>query len=582
MGTGIFDLIIVLLAVTVVMVALFHRVFIPPILGYLLIGVLGGPFALGWVPDTQITSEVAEFGVVFLMFTIGLEFSWARIAAMWRDVFLLGSLSVLLSLMSTMLICYALNMTITESFLIGGIIAMSSTVIISKQLIEQNELNTPHGIRSIGITLFQDLFAIPFLIMIPALAAASYPSFGWVIVVAIMKAIAVIAFIIIGGRWILRPVFSLIARTHSVELFTLTALLVTLGSAWITYKSGLSLALGAFLAGMLLGETEYRHQIDVDIRPFRDVLLGLFFVSIGMDFDLKVLFAEWPALLLLLGVLVFLKVIIITLICRIGKSTLSDAFRSALILSHGGEFGFVILSLTSDYHLLTKDDGEIILGAIFLSMVISPFLIRYNGAIAQWLIPQTPKVTHEIAIDPNDNLDHNLQHHVIICGFGRVGQNIAQLLKEFKIPYFALDLDPPQIEEALLDGDSVGFGDASQRDLLLAAGLMQADAVIVSFNDPDAACHVLSVVRELSTELPVIIRATDFTEAQFYYDLGATAVIPEVLEASLSMSMHLLMVLNKPIHEVTSVLNRMRREQYKLHKEKFPEVIPSHSNKTGS
>ncbi len=375
--------ILILLATAVAVVSLCLRLHLPPILGYLTVGVVVGPHALAWIADAMHTRAFAEFGLVFLLFTIGLEFSLTLLVRMKRAVLGLGGLQVLLS---TLIIAaaayYYLALSTQAALVLGGIVAMSSTALVIRQLAEQQELHSPHGRNAVGILLFQDLAVIPFLILVagPAGTADAMPLL--VVLAALAKGGLALLLILALGRWALRPLFRGIDRLGSTELFTLTVLLVALGAAGLTHQLGLSLALGAFLAGMMLGETEFRQQIEAVIRPFRDVLLGLFFITIGMLLDVQLLWMQAPRILLLLVILLLFKWLLITGLCRLVGGGSITALRTGLVLAHGGEFGFAILALAFNTRLFPADLGQVVLTALLLSMGLAPLLIRVNGRLA--------------------------------------------------------------------------------------------------------------------------------------------------------------------------------------------------------
>ncbi|HID48859.1 MAG TPA: potassium transporter, partial [Chromatiales bacterium] len=439
---GYFHDILILLIIAVAVLALFLRLRLPPILGYLTVGALVGPYGLGWMADSEHTRDLAEFGVVLLLFTIGLEFSLPLLLRMKSAVLGLGGLQVLVTTLITVGIALQADLPLEVAIVLGGVVAMSSTALVIRQLSDQGELHSRHGRNAVGILLFQDVIVIPFLILVSTLAAPSGSATGTVLLLALGKGILALVLILGIGHWLMRPLFRGVARFRSTELFTLTTLLVALGAAWVTHMLGLSLALGAFLAGMMLGETEFRHQLDAEIRPFRNVLLGLFFITIGMLLDLGGLLDIWPKVLLLLGVLVFGKLIIIAGFCRLFGWDGSVSLRTGLVLAHGGEFGFAILTLALSTQLLPTDVGQLVLASLLLSMAFAPLVIRYNRALARWLLPRRDPPAMEprqesIAADSQD-----LRQHVILCGYGRVGQTIGRLLREAGIPYTALDLDP--------------------------------------------------------------------------------------------------------------------------------------------
>ncbi|MEW8430049.1 MAG: potassium transporter, partial [gamma proteobacterium symbiont of Ctena orbiculata] len=552
------------LSVAVLTVTLFKRLHLPPILGYLIVGILVGPFGTGVIPSNEETRFLAEFGVVFLLFAIGLEFSLPQMIAMKGAVFGLGGSQVLITGLITGGIAWLLGMEADAAIITGAILALSSTAIVIKQLSEQVELNSAHGRVGVSILLFQDLAVIPLLVIIPILVSNNEQGLLQPLSWALIKAAAVFALIMAVGHWALRPLFHEIARSRSAELFTLTVLLVSLAAAWLTHEAGLSLALGAFLAGMMLGETEYRHQIEADIRPFQDVLLGLFFITVGMRVDLLSLVPLLHWVLLLAIALILVKAGIILLLVRLSGRPLETAFRSGLLLAQGGEFGFVLLDLSLQSSLIAGEAGQILFAAIIISMAISPFLIRYNGRLAE-------KICHLRLPEQDYALTQDLEHeaegmdqHVIICGYGRIGQNLGRLLDHEGLSYVALDLDPTIVREAHEAGEPVHFGDASRTEILIAAGIERAAVVVVTLEDHTTALRILHQMQKLAADVPVLVRTRDDTHLEELEAAGAAEVMPEAVEASLMMGGQLLLLLKVPGSRIFKIMREIRENHYKL------------------
>ncbi len=448
--------ILILMGVAVFVVAALRRLHLPAVLAYLVTGYLVGPHGVGLITDSADTRELAEFGVVFLLFTLGLEFSLPRFWVMRKSVFVLGGAQVLFTTLGTVAAARIMGANTPVAIVLGGAFAMSSTAIAAKQLTEQNEIGLQHGRSAVAVLLFQDLAVIPFLILIPALAdglggGAIAGSMLW----AFAKGALAVVVILAAGRWLLQPLFHQIASARSAELFTLTALMVTLASAFGTAYLGLSLALGGFLAGMMLAETEYRHQVEADIRPFRDVLLGLVVVA-----------RHWALVLAaVLGISLFKISLIAVLTRRLGSDN-NAALRTGLVLAQGGEFGFALLSLGLAQGIMHAQLAQLGLAVIVISMLMGPFLIRYNRQLADRFFPESE-------IEDHDRLQHDigrhqvhLENHVVIVGYGRVGQNVARLLEPEGFEFVALDLDPVRVRHAREAGDPVYYGDGTNRDVL--------------------------------------------------------------------------------------------------------------------
>jgi len=564
MENSIFNAILVLLGSAVVVVTMFQRFRLPAVLAYLCVGVLIGPYGLAWIPDSGDTRLLAEFGVVFLLFTVGLEFSLKQMVAMRREVLILGGAQVVLTTLLVATIAWFLGMTPAAAFVVGGVLALSSTAIVVKLLKERVELSSRHGRLAIGVLLFQDLAVIPFLILIPALAGPGENSIIVDMSFALLKGGMVVIVMLSIGHWLLRPLFHEIASSRSSELFTLTALLFTLAAAWVTHYFGLSLAFGAFLAGMMLGETEFRHQVESDIKPFRDVLLGLFFITVGMLLDLHQLPGVIHWVVILVVTMIVFKTVLVMAISRVMGVSSGIGMRTGIVLAQGGEFGFALLALALAGNLLQPEEAQIILASVLISMMLAPVLIRYNGGIARRLCARSYGRDLEQMVDGVAASAMGLNDHTIICGYGRVGQNIARFLEQENFHYLALDLDPVRVRKAREAGEQANYGDASKRKILKAAGLMRARAVVVSFENYYAALKILAQVRQLRPDIPILVRTADDVNLERLQHAGATEVIPETLEASLMLSSHLLVLLGVSVRQVLRRIEDVRDDRYQM------------------
>jgi CPA2 family monovalent cation:H+ antiporter-2 len=556
------QVVLVLLAVAVPMVVAFRHFGLPPLLGYLLVGILIGPHALGWIPDSPEARYLAEFGVVFLMFTIGLEFSLPKLVALRGLVFGLGAAQVIACMLIVLVVTMALGLDWRAGIVLGGALAMSSTAILAKSLVERQELATPHGRLLISVLLFQDLAVVPLLIVVPTLAAP-VDGLARELGLALLKGTLVLALLLLVGQRVMRAWFHLVGRQKSSELFVLNVLLITIGLAALTELAGLSLALGAFLAGMLISETEYRVQVEEDIKPFRDVLLGLFFVTIGMALDLAVVVQHLLTILLLLGAYLLTKGGVIAAVARGFGSDTGVALRVGTALAAAGEFGFVLLRPGTASPALPADTLQIIFAVMLLSMVIAPFAIdrgawlarRFSGS--EWM--NRAMQVHNIAVQSMSR-----DAHVVICGYGRSGQNLGRLLDQEGVPFIALDFDSTRVREAAAAGESVVFGDAARREVLIAAGLLRAQALVVSYSDTPSALKILNHVHQLRPDLPVIVRTWDATDIARLKDAGASEVVPEVLEGSLMLAAHTLMHIGLPFSRVMRRIRETRSQRYGL------------------
>jgi len=553
--------VLLLLAAAVLVVVVFRSIKLPPLLGYLVVGIVIGPHALGLIPDSAETHTLAEFGVVFLMFSIGLEFSLPKLVSMRRIVFGLGTLQVAATVaVGTLLFPLLLPIDWRAGLVLGGALAMSSTAIVIKMLADRLELDSTHGRQIVGVLLFQDLAVVPLLILVPALARPAGELAG-ALAFAGLKASVVLAVLLGLGQRPMRAWFHLVAKQYSPELFVLNVLLITLGLAYVTHAAGLSMALGAFVAGMLISETEYRYQVEDDIKPFRDVLLGLFFVTIGMQLDLHSVLANlgW-VLLALVGLLVF-KTALIAGLSRLFGNSNDAAVHIGLDLAQVGEFAFVLLAQPGAPDLVPGSIMQPVLAAMLLSMLIAPFIIEYSERIvrhtigAEWM--SRAMELHQIAVK-----SMAVDAHVVICGYGRCGQNLARMLDQESIGYFALDLDSARIRDAAAAGDTVVYGDAGKREVLIAAGIPRARALVITFNDAHASLRVLEQVHGLRPDIPVVVRTVDDTYIDKLKEAGASEVVAEVMEGSLMLASHALMLLGVPVRRVLRRVQATRETRY--------------------
>ena len=554
-------MILMLLGASVVTVILFRRLNLPPVLGYLLVGTLIGPHALNLVAGVAGVEHLAEFGVVFLMFSIGLEFSLPKLYAMKRIVFGLGFLQVLLTLVVVTAIALGFGLSWQAGVALGGVLAMSSTAVLTKLLGERLELDAKHGREVMGVLLFQDLAVVPLLILIPSFSQ-SPERMALLMGIALLKAVLVLSLVLFFGQRLISKWFFVVARSKSAELFMLNVLLITLGLAYLTELAGLSLALGAFVAGMLISETEYRHQVEEDIKPFRDVLMGLFFVTIGMLLDVPLVVQNALLVIALLAALLLTKFALVAGLSRLFGSTPGSAMRTGLWLCAGGEFSFVLLSEIRGQHLVPSLILQVVLAALVLSMLLAPIIVHYSDRLVlrfvagEWLMRSM-----QLTMIAAQTL--GTEKHAVICGFGRSGQYLARFLAQEDVSYIALDLDPERVREAAAAGETVVFGDATRRETLIAAGINRASVLIVSIADTRAAEKVLYHVQALRPELPVVVRTLDEKDFEQLHRAGAAEVVPETLEASMMLASHALIHVGVPINRVLKRVRQTRMARYR-------------------
>lgn len=563
-------IIVVLLVVSVGTVAAARALKLPPLVGYLVVGLLLGPHALALAPDTDVTRWLAEIGVVFLMFSIGLEFSLPKLRAMRSLVFGLGGLQVgftVLAVVAAVLLTQDLHgMGWQAGVALGGAMAMSSTAMVMRLASDRGEIESAHGRPVVGVLLFQDLAVVPLLVLIPALAgigADGGQGLTTALGLAFGKSVLVLAIALLIGQRVVRPWLTLVARRKSQELFTLNVLLMTLGLAWITEHAGLSLALGAFLAGMLISETEFRYQVEADVKPYRDVLMGLFFISVGMLLDFEVVAQQWALIAaLVVGPMIF-KFALISALAKVFRVANGPSLKTGLWLCQAGEFGFVLLDPAGLSGIVPAEILQPIQAAMVISMLLAPFIIeRSDGWILrvvrnEWLARSLE--LHRIAAQTMGS-----DRHVIVCGFGRCGQNLAQMLDGEKVPYVALDLDPQRTREAAAAGQSVVFGDAARKETLVAAGIHRANSLVITYADRVSAIHVIHTARHLAPALPIVVRSRDDGDLDSLRAAGATEVIPEVVEGSLMLASHALALAGVPLHRVIRRIREVRDTRYAM------------------
>ena len=554
--------ILIVLILSVVGIAVFKHLDIPAVLGYLIVGLLAGKHAFGWIHNTHVIEQIAEIGVVFLLFTIGLEVSIPRLLAMRRIVFGIGVTQVIVSTLSTMAIgMLVVGLSWQVAFAVGGALTMSSTAIVTKLLTDNYELHLPHGNISLGVLLFQDLAVVPFLVLIPIFAAQESGSLVEPISLALAKGALAFAVIFYAGQYLVRPAVRAVARTHSHELFTLFILLIALLAAWLTWQLGLSLAMGAFLAGIMLAETEYQHHIENEIRPFRDVLMGLFFISVGSQFDWHIIFSDAFVVIVLTLGLVVGKGLAIALISNFAGYSRGIAIKAGILLGQGSEFGFAVLAVAITSGLLELGLSQPIIAAIILSMAISPLLIKYNEVLACRFDP-----VYRDSLSQNENklaeASARLDGHVILCGFGRTAQNLAQFLSRVNIPFIAIEIEADIVTEAREAGETVFLGDSSNPEILRSAGIAKARVLVISFTDFKTSEHIAKAVRELAPEIPMLIRTRDDRHLERLLECGADEVIPDTVESSMMLARHTLTALGENPQSIDEMLDEARSGHY--------------------
>ncbi len=551
--------ILAILTSAVFVVWLFRRLKLPAILAYLVAGMLVGEHGFNVTQDQVDYDHFAELGIVFLLFTLGLEFSLPRLMAMRHLVLAVGSLQVGISLLVFMIASMFFGLSFESAFVVGGILALSSTAIVIKQLSETGAMKRKSGQLSVAILLFQDVAVVPLLIIIPMLAVDSDTSMMWALSLAILKGVVVVTLLLFIGKWLLPKVFNIIAQVRTDELFVLTTLLVTLLASALTQWFGLSMALGAFLAGMMLSESEYKHQLEADIRPYRDILLGLFFITVGMKLDVALLLSSPFSLFALMISFMAVKVLVIKILAtRAGESS-KDAWASGLMLAQMGEFGFVLIALANQVQLLPSDVSSMLLGAGVISMAITPYMIDHARSWSIFFTQEKSVETHDLEQLPENK---NLKDHVIICGFGRIGQTVSRFLKQDSIDFVAIDIDPLRTRTAREAGENVLFGSSRQTELLNAAHLKEAKLVVIAFGEDKQSLEVIQKVRSLSADVPILVRTRNDDHLDILHEAGANEVVPESLEGSLMLVSQVLSLTGVPFSRIMRRVQTERKNHY--------------------
>ena len=531
-------------------------------IAYFVVGLILGPHIIGVLPDSESSRHLAEFGIVFLMFSIGLEFSLPKLYSMRNILFGLGGSQVIITLCVSMIIAWWFGLHLTSAFVIGSAFTMSSTAIVSKILMERVDLNSRHGRLAIGILLFQDIAVIPILILIPALGAST-TDISSIFFMSFLKVIFLFSILFKFGRPLMNSWFAVVANQRSRELFIMNVLMITLLFSFGAKMAGLSYSIGAFMAGMLISETRYRYQVESDIAAFRDILLGLFFISIGMLLNLNQIASNIGLIILITLAFILFKALLITQLTRLFNYEIGVGIRTGLILAQAGEFSFVILALAREDNLIGTHEFQIILAASLLSMILAPFIIQYNGRIARYLSKSYNRNSDD-KVHAIQSIGRTLKDHVILCGYGRSGQYLGRFLKEENISFMAIDIDPSRVSDASAGGANVMYGDASRRVVLEAAGIKTAKALVISYSDFRATMKVLHVIQDTYKSLPVIIRTLDDAHMDDLRNAGASEVVPEILEGSLMLASHALVILGIPLHRVVKRIRFFREERYKM------------------
>ncbi len=549
---------LLLLFFAIISVIVFRRFRLSNIVAYLFTGFMLGPSLLNFLDSYREIELVAEFGIVFLMFSLGLEFSLNKLIEMRRSVFGVGVLQVIVSFLMFYSLSQLFEMTWQQSFTVASVLTMSSTAIIVKVLSDQQRLHSQTGKLAIAILLFQDLAVVPFLIVIPIIAMPVLEGeFVIPLSIAFLKGTFAVAVLLSTGRWLLPRFFYEMGSLRFDEVFILSTLFVTLLAAWFTQLLGLSMALGAFLAGMMLAESHYRHQLSADIRPFKDILMAMFFISIGTLLHFEVLRDNLSTLLLIVVGVMVAKTVTIMLAALIMREKLKTSLGVGIVLAQMGEFGFILVAMANKYQLLDEQLSSLLIATGVISMSLTPLLVKYSQNITREMLHH-----YENVFRFQKTLPGQFSDHTIICGYGRVGQIVSRFLRSESLPFIVLDRDPMRVKEAREGGEQIEFGDASRREILLIAGIEKAKLLIITFDDLQRSMTLLGQIRLINPNVKVLVRTKNDKGLQELLDAGASEVIPEVLEGSLMLVAQVLFLSGIPRRRIMERLDCERRTKY--------------------
>jgi len=556
--------IVIIFGLSIAILFICHRLRVPTIVGFLLTGILAGPYGLGLVKAVHEVEILAEVGVVLLLFTIGIEFSLERLLQIKKSVLMGGSIQVLLTLLVTFVIARQLGQPIGESIFIGFLISLSSTAIVLKLIQERAEVDSPHGRTTLGILIFQDIIIVPMILFAPLLAGAT-GDLGESVLVLIAKGIGIIGLVFVSAKWIVPQVLYQIARTRSQELFLLSIVVICLAVAWITSSAGLSLALGAFLAGLIISESEYSHHALGNILPFRDVFTSFFFVSIGMLLDVGFLFRQPGTIVLIaLGVLV-LKSIIASFATVLLGFPLRTSILVGLALGQVGEFSFILSKTGVEHGLLAGNIYQMFLAVSVLSMAATPFIITLAPRIADIMLRlPLPKRLISGFYPVSEIKVENKKHHLIIIGFGVNGRNVARAARVSGIPYAIIEMNPETVRSEQAQGEPIYYGDSTQESVLQHANIKDARIVVAAINDPTATRRITEIIRRLNPEVHLIVRTRYLQEVKPLYELGADEVIPEEFETSVEIFTRVLAKYFIPRDEIERLVAEVRSDGYEM------------------
>lgn len=557
-----FDIIILLSAAVFIVIA-FWKMNISPVLGYFVAGAVIGSHGFNLIHSAEAMDNLAEFGVVFLLFIIGLELTFERLIAMRIHVFGFGSLQVIVTMVAIWCIALAFGVNTNIATVIGGGLALSSTAIVLQVLQEKGSQASQVGRLSIAVLLMQDFAVVPLIVLVPLLAGNSEHSLISSLAGSLVQAAIALVLIFITGRLLLRPLFSVIAKMESNEVFISTTLLIVLGAAFITEQFHLSLALGAFVAGLLVAETEYRHSVEHAVLPFKDLFLGLFFMTVGMSINTELLLNKLPLITLLSIILIVLKTSIIYILCRFFGFKSAPAIQAGLLLSQGGEFAFILFRLANELNVLPSEIAQVLMMVTTVTMAFTPLLSGLGDWIANSF--STEKIILDDEAVETDTQD--LYNHVIVAGFGRVGYMVTKMLTAEHLSYVVVDIQSKIVKEGKSDSFPIYLGDVTRCEILKSVGIERAQALVISIKNEVTIKKVVSLVAANFPHVNIVIRLPDLSNVEVYRDLGASKIIPETSEIGLQLGGATLSLSGISESGVTSLKSRFRKGNYSMLKD---------------
>ena len=562
MELGFLKSLVIVLGVSALVVFLLHRLKIPSIVGFLVAGAIIGPYGIGVLKDVHSIEIMAEIGVVLLLFTIGIEFSMARLIRIRKAVIAGGGIQVLLTITLSAAAAYLLTGNANRSVFFGFLIALSSTAIVLKMLAEKGETDSPHGRIMVGILIFQDLCVVPLMLLIPALSGDAINMIDALIKMG--EAVLIITVVLLSARWIVPGLLHQVVRTRSRELFITTIIFLCFGIAFLTSKFGLSLALGAFLAGLIISESEYSHQATSDILPFKDSFIGMFFVSVGMLMDIGYMSDNCLKIAVAVALIFGLKIITGIISALSIGSPLRTSIHAGLGIAQIGEFSFVLAVAGKASGIITGEFYQVFLSSSVVTMIMTPFVLKSAPFVSGWITSRhlLKRIASLKRVSEGEGFPRRRHGHVIIIGFGLNGRNLAKILKEAEIPYVVLEMNSDTVREMKKRGEPIYYGDGTSKEILHKIGMDKARLLVVAISDPVSTRRIVSIARHENSDIHIIVRTRYLVEVDELRELGADEVIPEEFETSIEIFSRVLHRYNFPKNVIMDMIDKIRSGSY--------------------